>query len=186
MLSHLTLSEFSHCIPFTFKQDIAEEQRLHPPYGTHLSYPLQRYTRFCQTSGTTGSPIHWLDTPESWNWMLDCWSQVFQAADISPQDRLFFAFSFAPFLGFWTAFEAAVRLGALSIPGGGLSSAARLRMIRENATTVLCCTPTYALHLAEVAKEDGFDLSSTNVSKIIVAGEPGGSIPNVRMRIEAA
>lgn len=184
--SHLTVSEFSLRIPFTFKQDIADDQRLHPPYGSHLSYPLQRYTRFCQTSGTSGSPIHWLDTPESWNWMLNCWSQVFHAADIGPQDRLFFAFSFAPFLGFWTAFEAAVKLGALSIPGGGLSSAARLRMMRENATTVLCCTPTYALHLAEVAKEEGFDLSFTKVSKILVAGEPGGSIPNVRMRIESA
>ena len=79
-----------------------------------------------------------------------------------------------------------MKLGVLSIPGGGLSSAARLRMMRENATTVLCCTPTYALHLAEVAKEEGFELSSTKVSKIIVAGEPGGSIPNVRMKIESA
>jgi phenylacetate-CoA ligase len=184
--SHLALSEFLNRIPFTVKQDIADDQRLHPPYGTNLSYPLERYTRFCQTSGTSGSPIHWLDTPESWNWMLNCWTQVFQAAAIGPPDRLFFAFSFAPFLGFWTAFEAAVKLGVLSIPGGGLSSAARLGLIRENATTVLCCTPTYALHLAEVAKEEGFDLSSTKVSRIIVAGEPGGSIPNVRMRIESA
>jgi phenylacetate-CoA ligase len=179
------LSEFLNRIPFTFKQGIADDQRLYPPYGTNLSYPLERYTRFCQTSGTSGSPLHWLDTPESWNWMLNCWTQVFQAAAVGPQDKLFFAFSFAPFLGFWTAFEAAVKLGGLSIPGGGLSSAARLGMIRENRITVLCCTPTYALHLAEVAKEERFDLSSTKVSKIVVAGEPGGSIPNVRMRIEA-
>lgn len=182
----MSLSEFPSRTPFTFKQEIADDQRLHPPYGTNLNYPLECYTRFCQTSGTSGSPIHWLDTPESWNWMLHCWAQVFQAAGIGPPDRLFFAFSFAPFLGFWTAFESAAKLGVLSIPGGGLSSAARLRLIRENATTVLCCTPTYALHLAEVAKEEAFDLSSTKVSKIIVAGEPGGSIPNVRMRIESA
>jgi len=181
----LALTELNR-IPFTFKREIAADQRSQPPYGTNLSVPLERYTRFCQTSGTSGSPIHWLDTPESWNWMLNCWAQVFRAAAIGPPDRLFFAFSFAPFLGFWTAFESAVRLGVLSIPGGGLSSAARLGMIRENATTVLCCTPTYALHLAEVAREEGFELSSTKVSKIIVAGEPGGSIPNVRMRIEAS
>ena len=181
----VSLSEFLSRMPFTFKQEITADQRLHPPYGTNLSYPLERYTRFCQTSGTSGSPLHWLDTPESWNWMVNCWTQVFRAAAIGPKDKLFFAFSFAPFLGFWTAFEAAVKLGVLSIPGGGLSSAARLAMIRENATTVLCCTPTYALHLAEVAKEERSDLSSTKVSKIIVAGEPGGSIPTVRMRIEA-
>ena len=183
--SHLALSEFSNRIPFTFKQEIADDQRLHPPYGTNLSYSIQRYTRFCQTSGTSGSPIHWLDTPKSWNWMLNCWTQVFQAAAIGLHDRLFFAFSFAPFLGFWTAFEAAVKLGVLSVPGGGLSSAARLGIIRENAISVLCCTPTYSLHLAEVAKEEGFDLSSLKAAKIIVAGEPGGSIPNVRSRIEA-
>jgi phenylacetate-CoA ligase len=181
----MSLSEFPSRTPFTFKQEITDDQRLHPPYGTNLNYPLERYTRFCQTSGTSGSPIHWLDTPESWNWMLNCWTQVFQAAAIGPPDRLFFAFSFAPFLGFWTAFESAAKLGVLSIPGGGLSSAARLGLIRENAITVLCCTPTYSLHLAEVAKEEGFDLSSLRVAKIIVAGEPGGSIPNVRSRIEA-
>jgi phenylacetate-CoA ligase len=180
----VSLSELNQ-IPFTLKEEIAGDQRRHPPYGTNLSYPLERYTRFCQTSGTSGSPLHWLDTPESWDWMLNCWTQVFQAAAVGPGDRLFFAFSFAPFLGFWTAFEAAVKLGALSIPGGGLSSVVRLGLIRENAATVLCCTPTYALHLAEVAKEEGFDLSSTKVAKIIVAGEPGGSIPNVRLRIEA-
>jgi len=181
----VSLSEFLTLTPFTFKQEIAADQRHHPPYGTNLSYPIERYTRFCQTSGTSGTPIHWLDTPQSWEWMLNRWTQVFSSAAVGPHDRLFFAFSFAPFLGFWTAFEAAVKLGALSIPGGGLSSSARLEMIRENATTVVCCTPSYALHLAEVAKEEGFDLSSLKVSKIVVAGEPGGSMPNVRRRIEA-
>ncbi|MCI0719469.1 MAG: AMP-binding protein [Acidobacteria bacterium] len=179
-----TLLEFQQTKLFTLKQEIVDDQRLHPPYGTNLTYPLEHYTRFCQTSGTSGSPLHWLDTPESWNWMLSCWMQVFRAAGVGPRDRLFFAFSFAPFLGFWTAFEAAVKLGCLSIPGGGLSSAVRLSMIMDNAVAVLCCTPTYALHLTEVAKEEGFDLSRTKVRKIIVAGEPGGSIPSVRMRIE--
>jgi phenylacetate-CoA ligase len=182
----VSLAAFSSRTPFTFKQEIASNQRQHPPYGTNLSYPIDQYTRFCQTSGTSGSPIHWLDTPQSWDWMLNCWTQVLRAGAIGSHDRLFFAFSFAPFLGFWTAFESAVKLGVLAIPGGGLSSTARLQMIRENAVNVLCCTPTYALHLAEVAKEERFDLSSTKVSKIIVAGEPGGSIPSVRMRIESA
>ncbi|MBM3801234.1 MAG: phenylacetate--CoA ligase [Acidimicrobiia bacterium] len=181
--SDLPLAEL-HRIPFTLKQEIIDDQRSHSPYGTNLSYPLERYTRFCQTSGTSGFPLRWLDTTESWNWMLNCWAQVFSTAQIGRHDRLFFAFSFAPFLGFWTAFEAAARLGALSIPGGGLSSASRLNIMRENAVTAICCTPTYALHLAEVASEEGFDLSATKVSKIVVAGEPGGSIPAVRTRIE--
>jgi len=80
------------------------------------------------------------------------------AAGVTAEDRIFFAFSFGPFLGFWTAFESAARLGCLCIPGGGQSSAARLRMVIQQQATVLCCTPTYALHLAEVAKEQGIDV----------------------------
>jgi len=107
--------------------------------------------------------------------MLNCWAQVFQAAAIGPPDRLFFAFSFAPFLGFWTAFESAAKLGVLSIPGGGLSSTARLGMIRENAITVLCCTPTYSLHLAEVAKED--TVERLEEEGVDAAGQVGESEP---------
>ena len=93
---------------------------------------------------------------------------------------MFFGFSFGMFLGFWTAFESAVRLGCLCIPGGGMSSAARLAAMLDNGATVLCCTPTYALRLAEVAAAERIDLAASKVRRIIVAGEPGGSITAVR------
>jgi phenylacetate-CoA ligase len=99
---------------------------------------------------------------------------------------VFFAFSFGPFLGFWMAFEAAARMGCLCIPGGGLRSAARLRMMLDNEATVLCCTPTYAIRLGEVAREEGIDLSESKVRVIIAAGEPGASVPAVREAIEKA
>ncbi|MBI3409641.1 MAG: AMP-binding protein, partial [Planctomycetes bacterium] len=171
-------------VSFTTKAELSADQEKHPPYGTALTFPRERYSRLHQTSGTHGSPLRWIDTPESWNWMLDNWTQMFEIAGVGARDRLFFAFSFGPFLGFWTAFEAASRLGCLCIPAGGLSSLARLRMLIENQATVLLCTPTYALHLARVAQENaarGFALE-----KIIVAGEPGGSIPATRARIELA
>jgi phenylacetate-CoA ligase len=179
-----TLEDLQRKIPFTLKQEIVEDQRRYPPYGSNLSYPLARYKRFSQTSATSGRPLRWLDTQENWNWMLNCWVQVFEAAGITDKDRLFFAFSFAPFLGFWTAFEAAASLGSLCIPGGGLSSVARLGIMMDNGVTVLCCTPTYALRLGEVAKEEDVDLTATGVEKILVAGEPGGSVPSVRSKIE--
>jgi phenylacetate-CoA ligase len=128
--------------------------------------------------------LRWLDTPASWQWMLDCWTQIYRIAGITAADRLFFAFSFGPFLGFWTAFEAGTRLGCLCLPAGGLSSFARLRMLIDNRATVVLCTPTYALHLAQVAREQGTDLRESAVRKLIVAGEPGGSIPATRQRIE--
>jgi phenylacetate-CoA ligase len=180
-----SLGEFFARVPFTYKQRLIEDQTAHPPYGSNLTYPIERYTRLWQTSSTTGKPLYWLDTPESLQWMLDNWTRVYEAADVTASDRIFFAFSFGLFLGFWTAFESAARLGAMCIPGGGMSSSARLRTILHTAATVLCCTPTYALRLAEVAAEEGIDLAASKVRRIIVAGEAGGSIASVRAHVEA-
>jgi phenylacetate-CoA ligase len=179
-----SLGEFFERAPFTTKQELVEDQQAHPPYGTNLTYPVERYVRFSQTSGTTGAPLRWLDTPETWSWMVDNWVQVFRTSGVGPGDRIFFAFSFGPFLGFWTAFDAGQRLGCLCLPGGGMSSAARLRTILDNEVGVLCCTPTYAIRLAEVAGELGTDLSAGAVRTLIAAGEPGASIPATRARIE--
>ncbi len=154
-----SLEDFSARFPFTTKADLVEDQRAHPPFGSNLTYPLARYTRYHQTSGTTGAPLRWLDTPESWEWMLESWTEILRAAGAQPADRVYFAFSFGPFIGFWLAFESAARLGCLCLPGGGLSSAARLRAILDNGATILCCTPTYAIRLAEVAAADGGTLA---------------------------
>jgi phenylacetate-CoA ligase len=180
-----SLADFSSRFPFTTKHEVVEDQRVHPPFGTNLTYPLERYTRFHQTSGTTGTPLRWLDTPESWEWMLESWGEVYRAAGVTASDRIFFAFSFGPFVGFWMAFEAGSRLGALCLPGGGMGSAARLCAIIDNGVTVLCCTPTYAVRLAEVAAQDQIDLRRARVRTIIVAGEPGGSLPAMRARLAA-
>lgn len=180
------LGDFYSRFPFTTKAELVADQSANPPYGTNLTFPLERYTRCHQTSGTGGSPIRWLDRAEDWEWMLGSWDIIYRAAKVSPGDAVFFAFSFGPFIGFWLAFEAAVRLGCRCIPGGGMSSAARVRAILDHQSKVLLCTPTYALHLAEVAAKEGWDLSTSAVRTIIVAGEPGGSIPATRARLEAA
>lgn len=181
-----TLEDFCRRVPFTTKAELVADQRAHPPFGTNLTHPLERYTRHHQTSGTTGTPLRWLDTPESWDALVDCWTEVFRAAGVDRGDRVFFAFSFGPFIGFWMAFAAAERLGCLCLPGGGMSSAARLRAILDLRATVLCCTPTYALHLAETAAREGLDLRRGAVRRLMVAGEPGGSVPATRARLEAA
>jgi phenylacetate-CoA ligase len=180
-----TLDEFVARAPFTTKADLIADQAAHSPYGSNLSYPVERYICYSQTSATTGTPMRWLDTAESWAWMLGNWQYVYDAADVADDDRCFFAFSFGPFLGFWTAFEAAKARGCLCIPGGGMRSLARLQSIIDNRVTVLCCTPTYAIHLGQVASAENVDLSTANVRSIIVAGEPGGSIPATRDRVHA-
>jgi phenylacetate-CoA ligase len=146
---------------------------------------VARYSRYSQTSATTGSPLRWLDTPESWAWMTGNWVRVFEAAGVTAEDRVFFAFSFGPFLGFWVAFDAAERMGCLCIPGGGLRSAARVGAILDSGATLLCCTPTYAIRMAEVAAEEEISLTTSRVRVIVAAGEPGASIPATRAHIEA-
>ncbi|HYV34195.1 MAG TPA: phenylacetate--CoA ligase family protein, partial [Gemmataceae bacterium] len=177
-------------LPFTTKPELVADQQAHPPYGSNLTYPLGHYTRMHQTSGTSGHPLRWLDTPQSWQWVQDCWRQVYVAAKIQPSDRFFIPFSFGPFLGFWSAFEAATHYGCLALAGGGMTSLARLRFLLDNRVTVVLCTPTYALRLAEVAQEHGIALRPQTpgyaVRAIIVGGEPGGSIPATRRRIEDA
>jgi len=179
-----SLGEFIERCPLTTKAELVADQRSHPPYGSNRSEPISGYTRFCQTSGTTAQPLSILDTASSWDWMLDNWAQIYAAAGVSPGDSVYFAFSFGPFLGFWTAFEAAAKCGFRCLPGGGLSSTGRLRAMIRHRPQVLCCTPTYALHLAEVAEKEGIDPGETGLKKIIVAGEPGGGIPSVRNRIQ--
>ncbi len=178
--------DFRH-LPFTTKQEIGEDQLAAPPYGTNLTYGLDRYVKFHQTSGTTGrAPLRVLDTAASWDWWARCWGHVYTAAGVGAGDRVFFAFSFGPFIGFWAAYEGTREVGAMSIPGGGMQTDQRLQLIQDTGVTVLCCTPTYALRLAEEAERLGVDLATSPLHATIHAGEPGASVPGVRARIEAA
>jgi phenylacetate-CoA ligase len=181
-----SIEEFAAKIAFTEKQQLISDQLNHPPFGTNLSCHLHQYKRFHQTSGTTATPLRWLDTEQSWQAILNCWQQIYRAAGVVATDRLCFAFSFGPFLGFWSAFEAASQLGCLAIPTGGMTSQARIQLILDTQATVLCCTPSYALRLAQVAKEAKLDIATSCIQRIIVAGEPGGSIPATRTLIEKA
>jgi phenylacetate-CoA ligase len=179
-------TEFQKQCPFTTKDKLAKDRIDHPPYGTNLTHPLNHYTRFHQTSGTLGAPMAWLDTPDDWQWMLGNWDVVLENAGVQKGDKCFFAFSFGPFLGFWTAHDAANQRGCLCIPGGGQSSEQRIKMILEQKADHLFCTPTYALRLPEVAQEAGIDLSNNHLRSIIVAGETGGSQSSLRKKISEA
>ena len=173
-------------LPLTTKSELVDDQAAHPPFGSNLSHPIERYVRVHQTSGTTGTPLRWLDTQESWDWWERCWGFVFRGAGLGPGDRVFFPFSFGLFIGLWSGFEGARALGCLAIPGGGQDSAHRLAVIESLGATAICCTPSYALHLAEVARERGVELRKLGVRVTVHAGEPGAGIPSVRARIEEA
>ena len=172
-------------LPFTTKSELIEDQQRHPPFGSDLTFPQQDYIRIHQTSGTTGKPLYWLDTEQSWNWWAECWKTIFAAAGVGAHERIYFAFSFGPFIGFWAGWEGARKIGALAISGGAESTAQRLKSIVDHGATVLVCTPTYALHLAAAAKKAGIDLAKNSAVRIAIhAGEPGASIPSTRKTIE--
>jgi phenylacetate-CoA ligase len=173
-------------LPFTLKASLLDDQRRNPPFGSNLTFPLSRYVRFHQTSGTSGTPLRVLDTAQNWNWWATCWRTILDAAEVTQDDRVMLAFSFGPFIGFWSAQEALQQYGALMLPGGGMTSAQRLAMMRDLEATVLVCTPSYALHLAEVAREEGIDPARDLKVRITIhAGEPGAGIPATRERIES-
>jgi len=173
-------------LPLITKAEVAADQQAHPPYGTNLTNPLGHYTRLHQTSGTTAAPMRWLDDRENWQWILNCWEQLYDLMGLRTGDRLLFAFSFGPFLGFWAGFEGALRRGCFCLAAGGLNSSARLDLLLDNKATLLCATPTYALRLAQAAQERGVSIDQCGLRCVLVAGEPGGNVPAVRRRISEA
>lgn len=174
-------------LPLLTKDELVEDQVANPPYGSALTYPRACYVRMHQTSGTTRAvPLRFLDTRESWARFIEMWLRIYEAFGVTDRDRIFLPFSFGPFIGFWGAFEAAQRLGAFVVTGGGMSSRARLDAIIEHEITVLPCTPTYGMHLAEKAAEHGIELTRCPVRLLIVAGEPGGSVASVRSKLQSA
>ena len=172
-------------IPLTNKEELIKAQQYNPPFGSNATFPESAYSRFHQTSGTTGKPLRVLDTPESWDWWGRCWGFVLTGAGLTENDRLFVPFSFGPFIGFWAALEGARIINTMMIPGGGRDSLERLHLMKELGVTAICCTPTYALRLAEVAQEAEFDLNEIPLRISILSGEPGANVPATKTRVES-
>jgi phenylacetate-CoA ligase len=171
-------------LPPLEKHDLVLDQQRNPPFGTNLTHPLERYTQLHQTSGTTGPPLRVLDTADDWAWWRYLFADTLSVTGVSPGDRVALAFSFGPHVQFWAAKEGLQEVGAMAIPLGGMTSAQRLRTIAEVEATALMCTPTYALRLFDVAIEERLEHALESVERVICTGEPGASLPGVRLRIE--
>ncbi len=182
-----SLDDFAQ-LPYTFKEALMSAATGHTRTccsDTH-TFGRARYVHYHQTSGTRGRPLPVLDTAEDWQWWLECWQYILDAAEVQSGDCVFMAFSFGPFVGFWSAYDAAIARGCLVVPGGGTNTLGRLELMRTSGADVVCCTPSYALRMAEVGSQHHIDCATLGVRTLILAGEPGGSIPAVRERIESA
>jgi phenylacetate-CoA ligase len=178
-----SLAEWSS-VPMTDKKELSAQADEHG-FGPHHTFDRSEYVRLHRTSGTSGRPLIIMDRAIDWEWWIEVWKYTLDAAQIEPTDVVFMAFSFGPFVGFWSATDACLRRGCLLIPGGGLSTVARLDLIQATRSTALFCTPSYALHLADEATRRGMNAAELGIRKLVVAGEPGGSIPAVRKRLES-
>ena len=174
-------------LPFTTKDELKENQAARPPWGDVLAVPLADVMRVHLTSATTGRPLAFLDTREDWHGFYHSYARSLYAYGVRKTDMVMAAFSYGPWIGYWSGFYAAQDLGCLVYPVGGLSTEQRLDALLAYPITVLGCTPSYALFLAEHAAKKGIDLAKDTTIRITWhTGEPGASIPATRARIEAA
>ncbi len=172
-------------LPFTTRDAWMAAQDEQPPFGSMLIRPVEEAIRYHTTSGTTGrTPLRVLDSRTDWKWIAECWCYGFHGFGIRPNDRVFFAFSYGTFIGFWGAHYACEKMGCLVLPSGNMTTAGRVELIDKMDATVVCATPTYALRLAQEAQNLGIDLPGSAVSRLILSGEPAGSIPASKRMIE--
>jgi phenylacetate-CoA ligase len=176
----------SRPLPPLTKSELVADQAAHPPFGTNLTYELDRYVAVHQTSGTTGPPLRVLDTAEDWAWWRACLARSFEQIGIGARDRVALAFSFGPHIHFWATKEGLQEVGAMAVVTGGMTSAQRLQTIADTRATALACTPTYALRLHEVAVEQRMEAALDTIEAVVCTGEPGASLPAVRSAIEEA
>ena len=174
-------------LPFTTKDELKDNQLQHPPWGDVLAVPIADVVRVHLTSATTGRPLAFLDTAEDWYGFYHSYARALHAFGVRRPDMVMAAFSYGPWIGYWSGFYAAQDLGCLVYPVGGLSTEQRLDALLTYPITVLGCTPSYALFLAEAAAKKGIDLAKETKLRITWhTGEPGASIPATKARIEAA
>ena len=174
-------------LPFTTKDDLRDRQQQRPPWGDVLAVPLADVVRVHLTSATTGRPLAFLDTAADWYGFYHSYARSLHAFGVRRDDMVMAAFSYGPWIGYWSGFYAAQDLGCLVYPVGGLSTEQRLDALLTYPITVLGCTPSYALFLAEAAARKGIDLAKETQLRITWhTGEPGASIPATRAKIETA
>lgn len=174
-------------IPFMTRAEWMDAQAEHPPFGPLLTVPPQHAIRYHTTSGTTGrTPLRVLDGIKDWEWIAEMWCYGLWGFGLRPDDVVLFAFSYGTFIGFWGAHYACEKIGCLVLSTGSATTESRVKSIVDLGVTTVCSTPTYALRLSQAAAEMGIDLAKSSVNKVILSGEPGGSIPAVKRQLETA
>ena len=172
-------------VPILTREEWTNSQFQHPPYGEIPVIGGDGAIRLHTTSGTTGrGPLRALDSRKDWAWIAEMWAYAIWGCGARPSDTAYIAFGYGSFIGFWGLHYAMEKVGVLNVPGGAQSTEARVLQIVDFDATVVAATPTYALRLAQEADRLGVDLPSSSVQRLILSGEPAGSIPQTKALIE--
>ena len=171
-------------LPLTTKQELRATATQENPVGAHLAARADEIVRIYSTSGTTGSPSYIpLTAGDADNWITAS-ARSYAASGVQPGDRIVSTYNVGPFVAglSLTTFE---RLGLCHIPLGSGNTERLVRAIEVLAPEAAALTPSYAAHLLEWAADRGIDLATSNVKRVLVAGEPGGGEPSFRAVLEA-
>jgi phenylacetate-CoA ligase len=182
-----SLEDFESKVPVVRKKDLRAAQERSAPFGDYLCAPEAEIFHIHGTSGTTGRPTAFAIGRNDWRAIANAHARVMWAMGLRPGDTICVAAIFSLYMGSWGALAGAERLGARCFPfGAGVSgmSARCVQWLNMIKPTAFYGTPTYALHLAQVAAEEGLDPRDFRLKIMFFSGEPGASIPGVRGKIE--
>jgi phenylacetate-CoA ligase len=172
-------------LPLLDRDQWMASQRERPPFGLLPVAGREAAVRWHTTSGTTGrEPIRVLDSAKDWAWQAEMWCYGLWGFGVRPSDTAYVAFGYGSFIGFWGLHYGMEKIGVLNVPGGAQPTENRVRQILDFGATVVASTPTYALRLAQEAARLGVDLAASPVGRLILSGEPAGSIPQTKALIE--
>ena len=186
---HITSLEAFERVPVVTKAELRASQAAHPPFGDYLCVGMSEVHHIHGTSGTTGRPTAFGISRADWRAIANAHARVLWGMGVRPGDRVFVAAIFSLYLGSWGAMLGAERLGCQTFPfgaGAGGMTARAASWLAAMKAEAFYGTPSYALHLAEVAREEGLDARDFGLKVMFFSGEPGASIPGIRRRIEDA
>ena len=184
-----TLEDFEEKVPVIAKKDLREAQARVPIFGDYLCIPESEIFHIHGTSGTTGRPTAFGIGRRDWETIANNHARIMWGMGIRPGDTVFVAAIFSLYLGSWGTLAGAERLRCKSFPfgagAGGMT--ARAAMWLDSAKPqAFYGTPSFALHLAEVARNEGYEPRNFGLEVMFFSGEPGASVPGVRDKIRAA
>lgn len=173
-------------IPFTEKKELKQSQAEKPPWGDFACIAPEEAVRVFQTSGTTGTPVRVMLNHRDWHETYYEQFMHFRCSyGLTEKDVLFVPFNYGLYIAWWGFQTAMEKAGLTIIPGGGLSSKARLQAMLDWGSTTVCGTPSYLLYLAETARKNNIDLATSPIRKMVAAGEPGASILATKKALES-